>query len=248
MAESESAESAPATTDWTEAPHLRTPEVLEDLVSLAGKRVVDVGCGDGGLVRIMARAGATVIGIEARKSALTRARAETPVADERYLLGRGEALPLDDDEVDAVVYHNSLHHLPFEAQAKALAEARRVLGPGGRLVIFEPIPAGRYFELMRSIEDETEVRAHAQKVIREADQHGLREEREVVYRARLRFMHFEQFAAQVMVVDEAREEKFARLEGPLRRVFAETAERETEADGPRYAFDQPMRANLLVPN
>ena len=46
---------------------------------------------------------------------------------------------------------------------KALAEAARVLKPGGLALIHEPEPVGGYFELTKLVDDETEVRAAALK-------------------------------------------------------------------------------------
>jgi SAM-dependent methyltransferase len=50
-----------------------------------------------------------------------------------WRLGRAEALPLDDESCDRVVLSLVLHHLSPATQQAALAEARRVLRPGGRL-------------------------------------------------------------------------------------------------------------------
>ena len=60
------------------------------------------------------------------------------------------------DSVDAVVFMNSLHHVPIPHMAKALAETARVLKPGGLALIHEPEPVGGYFELTKLVDDETE--------------------------------------------------------------------------------------------
>src|SRR2546421_460912 len=62
-----------------------TLDVLCDLVPPAGRTMVDVGCGDGALVRALAARGARAIGIEVSAGQLERARAEAPVAVEHEL-------------------------------------------------------------------------------------------------------------------------------------------------------------------
>lgn len=236
-----------ARSGYDDAPLRRTTDVIAEMVPLRGRRVIDVGCGDGSLVRFMAGEGARVTGVEARDSALARARAAEAVADEDYALGRGEALPFDGASADVVVYLNSLHHVPVPQQGAALTEARRVLKPEGRLLIIEPIAAGRYFEVVRHVEDETAVRAHACRVIRRAGELGLSQERELVYRSRMHFADFAAFEARVVAVDESRRARFDEVGDAVRRAFAEKAEREEGKDGTVYAFDQPMRASLLRP-
>jgi len=63
----------------------RSPrDVLDEILPAGDPVVVDVGCGDGSLVRHLARHGAHVIGVEVGAEPLARARAHEPVADERY--------------------------------------------------------------------------------------------------------------------------------------------------------------------
>src|SRR3954469_25166491 len=74
--------------------------------------VVDVGCGDGSLVRHLARRGARAVGVEIGQEPLERARARPPVGGERYEQGGPQSLPLDAASADVVVFANSLHHVP----------------------------------------------------------------------------------------------------------------------------------------
>jgi ubiquinone/menaquinone biosynthesis C-methylase UbiE len=101
-----------------------------------GDRVVDVGCGPGTAVRRAARLGASVIGVDPAPVMLRVARVLTRSSDTvRYARGTAEALPLPDRSVSVLWTIASVHH--WTDLDAALDEARRVLGPGGRLVAIE---------------------------------------------------------------------------------------------------------------
>ncbi|GEM_PF-211978 len=111
-----------------------------DLARLApGQRLLDLGCGTGTLV-LMARRrcpDATVIGVDGDPTILGIARCKAQRAGILVQLDEGMAyaLPYADGSFDAVVSTLTFHHLTPEQQERALAEVRRVLRPGGRLVI-----------------------------------------------------------------------------------------------------------------
>lgn len=217
-------------------------EVMEDWLPLDGKRAADIGCGDGSLVRAMTRAGARVTGIDPSEGMLARARAAESVGNEDYLLGFAEDLPLPGASLDAAVFFNSLHHVPIERQAEALSEAVRVLKPGGLLYIVEPIADGRFFEIMRPIEDETEVRAKAYEALSAAaESAAFGEEQEFFYLTPVRYDDFAQFRDRAIAVDERRRPAVEAQEESLRQSFEAAAERQNGA----YTFEQPCRLNLL---
>lgn len=219
----------------------RNPDVLIETVPLAGKHVVDVGCGDGSMTRLMARQGAHALGVECGARQLAKARAAQPVADERIVEGVAQALPAEDGSVDLVVFFNSLHHVPTDATGQALAEAARVLKPGGLLYVSEPVAEGSHFELVRMVDDETEVRAHAHAALKAAGRFGLAEEREFFYLHEVRYKSFEGVRDRVVSANAEREARFAALDAELRRLYAQLG----RPDGDEMCFDQPMRVNLL---
>lgn len=211
-------------------------------LSLAGKEVLDVGCGDGSLVRLMTRQGAQVTGLEPSPGQLARARAAEPEGGERYLQGGGEALPLPDGSLDIVVFFNSLHHIPVAVQRPALLEAHRVLRPGGLVYILEPIAEGKFFQLMQPIEDETEVRAKALAAVHAVVGDAYyAQDLEQEYLAPLRYKAFEDFIAGILAVDQARQSAVDGAGASLRESFEALAE---QRDG-EFLFETPARLNLL---
>jgi SAM-dependent methyltransferase len=200
---------------------IRKPvDVLLELVPPAGRTVVDVGCGEGAVVRRFAAAGATAIGVETGAEPLERARAHAPAGGERYLEGTGEALPLDDASADAVLFVQSLHHVPPEAMDAALAEAARVVVPGGAVVVLEPLAAGPFFALVRMVDDETRVRALAQAAVSRAP---LQPAQELRFDAPVRLASFDAFRDLITLADAARAATFAGREAELRAAYDEQA-------------------------
>ncbi|HEY2637606.1 MAG TPA: class I SAM-dependent methyltransferase, partial [Solirubrobacteraceae bacterium] len=148
-------------------------EVLAAAVAPAGRDVVDVGSGDGGLARWLAGRGARGGGVAVGAEPLARARAADPVAGERYVEGVAQDLPLGDASADVVVFMQSLHHVPGASLGAALDEAARVLRPGGVVYVQEPLAEGPLFEVLRLVDDETGVRAAAAEALERASEHGL---------------------------------------------------------------------------
>ena len=100
-----------------------------------GERVLDLGCGAGRFVAALRDAGAEPVGVELAEAALERARANVPGADFRLLTDDG-SLPLDHASVDLVWCSEVLEHVADTAHL--LLEVRRVLRPGGRLLVTVP--------------------------------------------------------------------------------------------------------------
>jgi 2-polyprenyl-3-methyl-5-hydroxy-6-metoxy-1,4-benzoquinol methylase len=100
-----------------------------------GDRVLDVGFGNGTFTAELARAGARVVGVEVAQAALERAHAAHPELDFR-LVSLDGPLALDDGAFDVVWASEVIEHVADTA--RWLSELRRVMSPGGRLLVTTP--------------------------------------------------------------------------------------------------------------
>jgi SAM-dependent methyltransferase len=101
-----------------------------------GRRALELGCGTGVFLEKVSACGAGILGVDLSPDLLSKARARlAAVANVRLARGDAEHLPCPDGTLDAVYGSSILHHLDLDA---ALAEAFRVLRPGGRAAFAEP--------------------------------------------------------------------------------------------------------------
>lgn len=115
-----------------------SPEFLNKLhrfSDFAGKKVLDIGCGNGYILSRYARAGADCYGVditeEAVKISLSRFKMERLKGD--FQTASAEALPFEDNTFDLVCSMGVLHHTP-DTQ-KAINEIYRILKPGGGVIL-----------------------------------------------------------------------------------------------------------------
>ena len=115
---------------------------LLDLLPRAGLgRLLDIGTGTGRLLELLAPRIASGLGVDASRAMLALARARLARAGLGHCavrLADMYRLPLPDASFDVVVLQMVLHHA--ETPAEALAEAARVLRPGGRLLAIDLAP------------------------------------------------------------------------------------------------------------
>ena len=105
---------------------------IDDLLDAAGvkpgMRVLDLACGPGLVASGAAERGTLPVGLDFSSAMVALARADHPGI--RFEEGDAEVLPFADESFDAVVANFGIHHVA--EPNRALAEARRVLRPGGR--------------------------------------------------------------------------------------------------------------------
>lgn len=109
-----------------------------ELDSIAGLRLLDLGCGFGALSAFFAARGATVMGVDLKEDSLEVGRkvAAEHGLDVQFQPGRMQKLDLADETFDVVVVNNSLPYIvPRDDRHAALSESLRVLRPGGHVLI-----------------------------------------------------------------------------------------------------------------
>jgi SAM-dependent methyltransferase len=120
--------------DWAEVEERQAPayeEVMGRIPVGAGQRVLDVGCGTGCFLRLVADRGGHAYGIDASQELVELARARVPAADLR--VGDMQFLPYADDCFDLVTGFTSFFFA--DDMVEALREAGRVARPGAPVLI-----------------------------------------------------------------------------------------------------------------
>jgi ubiquinone/menaquinone biosynthesis C-methylase UbiE len=214
--------------------------LLETIGPVSGLNIVDVGCGEGHLTRAVAALGARVTGCDPFISEI----GWTAHGSGTYRLIRAsaDALPTADATADLVLFIFSLHHVPAAKLDAALAEARRVLHPSGRLYVAEPLAEGPHQYIIELFHDETSARkAAATALVRSARPYFAAEKVSRYIDAR-RFTDFDDFAGRMIANMRFNNyTKEAVLAPTVRQRFAETF----AAHGGK--FDQPVRVDYFCP-
>ena len=117
-------------------------ETIRQAALRPGERVLDVGCGTGVLTRRAAEAvglSGKAVGIDPapKMIAMARKNASAERSNAEFRIAVIEDLPFEDNSFDCVLSSLMLHHLPPDLKLLGLGEVKRVLRPGGRLVLVD---------------------------------------------------------------------------------------------------------------
>lgn len=115
------------------------PALIELAGDVAGRRILDAGCGSGPILSDLRDRGAVVTGFDSSAGMLEQARRRLGADADLLVADLAHPLPFADDAFDDVVVSQALHYL--EDWGPTLAEFHRVLRPGGRLLVSEEHPA-----------------------------------------------------------------------------------------------------------
>ncbi|SFG16859.1 Ubiquinone/menaquinone biosynthesis C-methylase UbiE [Novosphingobium sp. CF614] len=116
--------------DWSRA-HVLDRPMLRRVALHPYRHAIDIGCGEGRFCRLLNETGIRTTGIDPTHALIDRARVLDPGGD--YRVGRAEALEFGDASFDLAIFYLSLIDIP-DLQS-AIAEAHRILKPGGSLLI-----------------------------------------------------------------------------------------------------------------
>jgi len=134
-----------------------SPERLEEVVELAqprpGERALDVATGTGNTAFVLAPLVEHVTGLDLTPEMLDQARrvaAERGISNVDWVLGDAEELPFPDASFEIWTARAAPHH--FRDLGRALAEAQRVLKPGGRAVVVDGSGPREARDLLHQVE------------------------------------------------------------------------------------------------
>lgn len=175
-------------------------ELLASLVPLDGARVIELGCGAAALARQLVQrhpqASVTALEVDERQHAKNQA---APAEHIDFIAAGAQAIPCGDAAFDLALMLKSLHHVPRPLMAQALAEAARVLRPGGHLYVSEPVYAGPLNDIIRRFNEERLVREAAQAALDTALQTGPWEPvRDLHFQTPVHFEDFDSFERRMM--------------------------------------------------
>ncbi len=111
--------------------------LINYFIDIEVKKILDVGTGEGGFLPVLLQTfpGSDIIAIDPNTESLKVARQKFPGI--KFLEMEAEKLKFEDDHFDVVCLSMALHHFP--KVKKALKEIKRVVKPGGYIIINEPI-------------------------------------------------------------------------------------------------------------
>ena len=139
-------------------------DMIEKFVAFQDQKILEVGCGDGRMSKLLAHNSRKYIAIDPDKQSIEKAKSELPNVD--FRIGSGEALEFEDESFPIILFTLSLHHLESNL---ALKEAHRVLTAHGQLVILEPLANGEVAKIFDLFDDESERILDAWNMIQNSD-------------------------------------------------------------------------------
>jgi len=101
-----------------------------------GLDVLDIACGEGYGTMLLAKHSASAVGVDVAPEAVAHAAQKYVCRNLRFLQGSAISIPLPASSVDVVVSFETIEHL--REHDEMIGEIRRVLRPGGKLIISSP--------------------------------------------------------------------------------------------------------------
>lgn len=217
-------------------------ELFESVLTLDNQSILELGCGDATLTRLIASAGEGRV-ITAAEVDSTQHEKNLRIDDlpnVNFVFAGAENIPVANNSIDTVFMFKSLHHVPVDDMERALFEINRVLKPGGLAYISEPIYAGDFNEILRLFHDERQVRLAAFEALSQAvNSNVFVLKDEIFFNVPSVFDNFEQFANRVIGVTHSNhqlsDDLYSRVKSKFEGFFAKN----------KGHFLNPMRVDLL---
>lgn len=216
-------------------------DVIDGLIDVENRFIVDAGCGAGKLCSELASRGARVLGIEPDPVQAEKNRIAPVVSNVGFVQAGAGEIPVEARSVDGVIFARSLHHVPATHFSQVFEEMLRILKADGFIYVMEPVANGTQQAVLTLFHDETQVRLRAYQALMEYALPKYAEMREVYYDVDSTYRNFDEFADHYTALSynhyassDVRNEK-------VRSSF----ERCANSHG-SYTLTQPMRVNLFI--
>ena len=216
--------------------------IWESKLQLDDANILELGCGTADLTRKIATAGTDrcITAMEVDEIQHGKNMQVDDLPNVRFVAGGAENIPAADHSYDIVFMFKSLHHVPIECMDKALDEIRRVLKPGGRAYISEPIFAGDFNDILSLFHDEEQVRKAAFAAVKKAvDDERFALIDEVFFLAPMHFADFSEFEQKVIGVTHSHHQLSDEIYRQVKQAFSA----KMNDDGAN--FQMPVRVDLL---
>jgi len=211
---------------------------------------VELGCGAAGVAKSIAKAFSAdtlrIKGFEVDKIQLEKNVAENnnnACNNLSFEYGGMQDIALADGSVDAVIMLKSLHHVPAELLEGGFDEVYRILKPGGKLFVSEPVFAGEFNDILRIFHDEQAVRANAFEQLQKQVTRGrFQLEQEIHFTSCSKYPKgFEDFDERIIQSTHTEH----KLEEDKLKMVQEKFAKHVQEDGSAH-FLIPMRVDVLV--
>ena len=217
-------------------------EIFESVLSLDNQKILELGCGDATLTRVIATTGSgrSITATEVDSICHEKNLLIDDLPNVEFSLSGCESIPSGDNHFDTVFMFKSFHHVPTHQMSTSLQEIKRVLKPGGMAYISEPIFSGDFNEVLRIFHNEEAVRNSAFNALQEAvenDVFSLIDE--LFFNTLTSFENFEEFEERVIGTTHTQHNLSDQQHSKVKSLFNET---HAKNNGD---FIIPIRVDLL---
>jgi ubiquinone/menaquinone biosynthesis C-methylase UbiE len=217
-------------------------EIVNRLLSLDNKHILELGCGSAEITRNIATSGADrkITALEVDAIAHEKNLQTPDLPNVTFGIAGAQDIPLEDESVDVAFMFKSLHHVPLDLMDLSMREIRRVLKPGGLAYISEPVFAGDFNEILRLFHDEKKVREAAFNAVKQAVDEGLFSlVEETFFNSPMKFESFADFENKILKVTHTNHT----LDDKVYNLVKQRFEHHLGDDGAHFLM--PIRVDLL---